>query len=124
MSNDGPWKLSKIDLRSPVIDDAWPVARLELVHRVRGRVTDIGKAPGAFDAAFIAAGNILGIEPRILSYNVASTYSERESALQIRVDVELQLGESTANGSCSGVDLLRCSMSAWLEAAEKLSSID
>lgn len=68
---------------------------------VRGRVTDIGKAPGAFDAAFIAAGHILGIEPRLLSYNVASTYSENESALRIRIDVELQLGESTANGSCS-----------------------
>ena len=91
---------------------------------VRGRVTDIGKAPGAFDAAFIAAGHILGIEPRLLSYNVASTYSENESALGIRIDVELQLGESTANGSFSGIDLLRCSMSAWLQAAGKLSPLN
>jgi hypothetical protein len=39
------------------------VARLELIHPERGRVTDIGNAPGAFDAAFNAAANILRITP-------------------------------------------------------------
>ncbi len=101
--------------------NAWPVARLELDHPVRGRVTDIGKAPGAFDAAFIAAGHILGIEPRLRRFNVVSTFAEEQVALSIRIDVELQLGDKTAMGTCSGVDLLRCSMSAWLEAAAKLS---
>ena len=119
--NQGSWTLSKVDLRSPVMDNVWPVARLELLHPVRGRVTDIGKAPGAFDAAFIAAGHILGIEPRLLAYNVVSTFSPEESALQIRIQVELQLGDKTATGSCSGVDLLRCSLMAWLEAAQALT---
>lgn len=72
MADDCSWTLSKIDLRSPVMANAWPVARLELIHPVRGRVTDIGKAPGAFDAAFIAAGHILGIDPRLLSCQSAS----------------------------------------------------
>lgn len=120
MSDEAGWSLSKIDLRSPVMANAWPVARLELAHPVRGRVTDIGKAPGAFDAAFIAAGHILGIAPRLLSYTVTSDYSEEESALSIRIAVELQLGEQRATGSCAGLDLLRCSMIAWLEAAQKL----
>jgi len=121
MSDEGPWTLSKIDLRSPVMPSAWPIARLELAHPVRGRVTDIGKAPGAFDAAFIAAGHIIGIEPRLLSYNVTSSFSPGETALLIKIDVELQLGETTATGSCEGLDLLRCSMTAWLEAAAKLT---
>jgi len=39
------WQVRRIDIRSPVLKGAWPVARLELEHPVRGRVTDIGKAP-------------------------------------------------------------------------------
>src|SRR3546814_13633238 len=35
------WSLRKIDIRSPVSAQAWPVARLELEHRERGRVTDL-----------------------------------------------------------------------------------
>src|SRR5947207_5877976 len=66
------WRLRRIDIRSPVMSGAWPVARLELEHPVRGRVTDIGSAPGAFDAAFVAASHILGVKPRLLSYNVRS----------------------------------------------------
>ncbi|MEO7786847.1 MAG: hypothetical protein ABIR77_03345 [Sphingomicrobium sp.] len=120
MSDTTGWTLSKIDLRSPVMDNADPVARLELYHPVRGRVTDIGKAPGAFDAAYIAAGHILGIAPRLLSYTVTSSYCETDSALSIRIEVELQLGEARATGGCGGLDLLRCSMMAWLEAAQKL----
>lgn len=115
------WSLSKIDLRSPVLAKAWPIARLELIHPVRGRVTDIGTAPGAFDAAFVAAGHIIGFAPRLLSYNVESTYSETESALQIQISVELEMDGQTRRSTCSGVDLLRCSLTAWLDAAAQLA---
>ena len=33
------WKLSKVDIRAPVSANAWPVARVELEHGERGRVT-------------------------------------------------------------------------------------
>jgi hypothetical protein len=56
----GQWTLSKIDIRAPVKPNAWPVARLSLVHPKRGPVTDIGTAPGAFDAAFNALARITG----------------------------------------------------------------
>jgi 2-isopropylmalate synthase len=102
-----------------VLKDAWPVARLELEHPVRGRVTDIGKAPGAFDAAFVAAGHIVGVSPQLLSYNVQSGPSVAGEALPIRIDVEIELDGRRYEGSSSGVDLVRCSVEAWLDAIAK-----
>ena len=113
------WQVRRIDIRSPVLKDAWPVARLELEHPVRGRVTDIGKAPGAFDAAFVAAGHIVGVSPQLLSYNVQSGTSVAGQALPIRIDVEIELDGRRFKGSSSGVDLVRCSVEAWLDAIAK-----
>jgi 2-isopropylmalate synthase len=113
------WQVRRIDIRSPVLKDAWPVARLELEHPVRGRVTDIGKAPGAFDAAFVAAGHIVGVSPQLLSYNVQSGTSVSGEALPIRIDVEIELEGRRYKGSSSGVDLVRCSVEAWLDAIAK-----
>jgi len=36
------WQVRRIDIRSPVLKDAWPVARLELEHPVRGRYLTVG----------------------------------------------------------------------------------
>ena len=113
------WQLRRIDIRSPVMKDAWPVARIELEHSVRGRVSDIGTAPGAFDAAFVAAGQIVGIHPHLLSYNVKSGPPGEEGALPITIDVQIDLGGKILAGSSSGVDLVRCSLDAWLDAIAK-----
>ena len=106
------WRLRRIDIRSPVASDDWPVARLELVHPSRGIVSDIAKAPGAFDAAFLAASQIIGISPRLLSYTVRSAVPVAEEALPIQVDVELELDGQRHHGTSIGVDLMRCSLSA------------
>lgn len=113
------WSIVRIDIRSPVRKDAWPVARIELEHPDRGRVTDIGKAPGAFDAAFVAASQILGVSPRLLSYNVRSGDPVVGAALPITIDVRIELDGKTFEGSSSGEDLVRCSVEAWLDAIAK-----
>ena len=115
------WHLRRIDIRSPVLKDAWPVARVELEHPARGRVTDIGTAPGAFDAAFEAASHIVGVRPHLLSYNVRSDPAPDEGALPITIAVEIELAGETYSGSSSGVDLVRCSLEAWLDAIAKSS---
>lgn len=111
------WRVGRVDLRSPVSEHAWPVARLELEHRTRGRVTDIGSAPGAFDAAFVAAGQILDISPTLVSFNVRSAERGLDGALSITVDIEVELDGSVHRGSSSGLDLVECSLTAWLDAA-------
>ena len=114
------WTVTKIDIRSPVMPSAWPVARLELSHPKRGRVTDIGTAPGAFDAAFVAAGQILSISPELLAYNVVSYDVDEEKALKIKVDIKLRLNGKEMVGTSTGVDLVRCSLDAWLDAASHM----
>ncbi|MEO6359276.1 MAG: 2-isopropylmalate synthase, partial [Sphingomicrobium sp.] len=59
------WKLGKVDIRAPVNPNAWPVARIELEHGERGRITDIASAPGALDAAFSAVSQIMGLPARV-----------------------------------------------------------
>ena len=113
------WRLRRIDIRSPVLKDAWPVARVELEHPDRGRVTDIGTAAGAFDAAFEAASHIVGVKPRLLRYNVRSDPARDGEALPITIDVEIDLAGEVLSGSSSGVDLVRCSLEAWLDAIAK-----
>lgn len=113
------WELRRIDIRSPVTKGASPVARLELEHPARGRVSDIGTAPGAFDAAFVAASHIVGVEPHLLSYNVSSGAPGKEHALPITIEVEIELDGARYAGRSSGVDLLRCSIEAWLDAIAK-----
>ena len=113
------WHLRRIDIRSPVMKDAWPVARIELEHTTRGRVSDIGTAPGAFDAAFVAAKQIIGVHPHLLSYNVRSGPPREEGALPITIDVEIEMEGKRFGGSSSGVDLVRCSLEAWLDAIAK-----
>jgi 2-isopropylmalate synthase len=113
------WRVRRIDIRSPVLKDAHPVARLELEHPVRGRVTDIGEAPGAFDAAFVAAGRIVGVSPLLLSYNVRSGAPVAGEALPIQIDVEIEVNGERHSGTSSGVDLVRCSVEAWLDAIAK-----
>lgn len=119
VANPAPnWRIVKIDLRSPV-GDAWPIARVELEHPERGRVTDIGSAPGAFDAAFTAAGHILGIAPRIIGYQARSTAPSDGGALGMQIDIELEIDGKVYRGASSGVDLVICSMTAWLNAANQ-----
>ena len=113
------WKLRRIDIRSPILKDAWPVARIELDHPDRGPVSDIGTAPGAFDAAFVAAGQIVGVKPHLLSYTVRSGPPGEEGALPIEVVVEIEREGQVYAGNSAGVDLMRCSLEAWLDAVAK-----
>lgn len=116
------WKVGRVDLRSSVAANAWPVARLELEHATRGRVTDIGSAPGAFDAAFVAASHILGIAPTLLSYNVRSGERGQDGALSIVCEIEIELDGQRYAGSNAGLDLVECSLHAWLDAAAKATA--
>lgn len=109
------WSLRRIDVRSPILPNKWPVARVELDHPERGRVTDIGTAPGAFDAAFRAVSQIIKVAPRLLAFNVRSI-SPTDEALSIMVEVMLELDGRHFVGKSVGLDLFRCALEAWLYA--------
>ena len=116
------WTLSRIDIRTTLSGKKWPVARVELDHPERGRVTDIGTAPGAFEAIFAAASHIVGLAPRLISFTVTSSASAEDKSLAIRIDVEVEMDGKVYQGTSFGLDLVRSSLIAWLDAVAKGSA--
>ena len=116
------WRLNKVDIRSPVSANAWPVARVELEHGERGRVTDIASAPGALDAAFAAVSQIMSLPAKVdhveMQYIAAETdpsSADGQGAnvlVEITVDIE---GEIFA-GRSRGRDILPCCVAAYIDA--------
>ena len=113
------WSLSRIEVRTSTSGKKWPVAHVELDHMTRGRMSDIATAPGAFEAVFKAASQIVGIKPELLSYNVCSSARQLNKSLMIRVEIELELDGNVYRGSSTGSDLICCALLGWLEAVRK-----
>src|SRR5688500_18791006 len=123
------WTLSKVDIRAPVSPTAWPVARVELEHGERGRVTDIASAPGALDAAFAAVSHVLGVAARVDSLDMQYIAADPDEAgedgqgasvlVEIAIDVE---GEVFA-GRARARDILPCCVSAYLDAVSNAEAV-
>lgn len=113
------WTVSRIEIRTSMSGKNWPVARVELTHPRRGRVCEIGTAPGAFDAIYQAASEIVGVAPRLQSFVVRPVAPVENQSLSICVEVELEIDGCVYRGTSFGVDLVRCSLIAWLQAASR-----
>ncbi|WP_324750576.1 2-isopropylmalate synthase [Sphingomonas sp. LY54] len=123
------WSLGKVDIRAPVSANAWPVARVELQHGERGRVTDIASASGGLDAAFTAVGQIMGVPGRVdtleMQYIAADPDEPAEDGqganvlVEIAIDVE---GEIFA-GRARARDILPCCVSAYIDAASNAEAV-
>ena len=111
------WALNRIEIRSPITNATRPLARVELIHPARGRVSDIASAPSACDAAFAAAGQILGVSPRLLGLSVESHDQADGKVLALQVEIELEVKGLIYRGRSTGTDLIECAMAAWLDAA-------
>ncbi len=123
------WKLSKVDIRSPVGSTSWPVARVELEHGERGRVTDVASAPGALDGAFIAVGQVMGLVARVDSLDMQYIAADPDEPaadgqgasvlVEMTVDVE---GEIFA-GRARARDILPCCVSAYIDAVSNALAV-
>jgi 2-isopropylmalate synthase len=123
------WALAKVEIRAPLTVTAWPMARVELEHGERGRVTDIASAPGALDAAFMAVGQIMGVAARVegldmqyLAADPGETAADGQAAnvlveMQISVDGEIFAGRARAR------DILPCCVSAFIDAASNADAV-
>jgi 2-isopropylmalate synthase len=116
------WKLNKVDIRSPVSANAWPVARVEIEHGERGRITDIASAPGALDAAFAAVSQIMSLPATVdhveMQYIAAESdatpadYQGANVLVEITVNIEGQIFAGRARSR----DILPCCVSAYMDA--------
>jgi 2-isopropylmalate synthase len=123
------WSLAKVEIRAPLTTNAWPMARVELEHGERGRVTDIANAPGGLDAAFMAVGQIMGIQARVegldMQYLATDPDDVAPDGQGANVLVEMQIsveGEIFA-GRARERDILPCCVSAFIDAASNAEAV-
>ena len=123
------WSLRKIDIRSPVSDKAWPVARVELEHGERGRVTDIAAAPGALDAAFAAVSQIMGVPASVdkLELQYIAADSDEGTAdgqgANVLIEITLEVSGEFFSGRARARDILPCCLAAYIDAASNAEAV-
>ncbi|QIK78322.1 2-isopropylmalate synthase [Sphingomonas piscis] len=123
------WSLGKVDIRAPVNPTAYPVARVELEHGERGRITDLASAPGALDAAFTAVSQIMGIPARVdmldMQYVAAdpNDESEGEQGAAVLVEMAIEVDGELYTGRARARDILPCCVSAYIDAASNAEAV-
>jgi 2-isopropylmalate synthase len=123
------WTLNKVDIRAPVSASAWPVARVELSHGERGRVTDIASAPGALDGAFAAVSQMMGVAARVDSLEmqyIAADPDERAEDGQgasVLVEMTIEVDDEIFAGRARARDILPCCVSAYIDAASNAQAV-
>jgi 2-isopropylmalate synthase len=124
-----PWSLSKLDIRAPVSPTAWPVARVELDHGERGRVTDIATAPGALDAAFAAVSQIMAVPARVdtleMQYIAADPAepSDDGQGASVLVEIAIEVEGEIFAGRARERDILPCCVSAYIDAVSNAEAV-
>ncbi|HEY5712335.1 MAG TPA: 2-isopropylmalate synthase [Allosphingosinicella sp.] len=123
------WSLSRVEIRAPLTVDAMPLARVELEHGTRGRVTDLASAPGALDAAFSAVSRIMGVPARVegleMQYLAADPDEPAEDGQGANVLVEMHVsveGEIFA-GRARERDILPCCVAAYIDAVSNAEAV-
>lgn len=123
------WKLSKVDIRSPVSANAWPVARVELEHGERGRVTDIASAPGALDGAFAAVSQMMGIAARVDSLEMQYIAADPQEpaadgqGASVLVEMTIEVEGEVFAGRARARDILPCCVSAYIDATSNAQAV-
>jgi 2-isopropylmalate synthase len=123
------WKLSKVDIRAPVSANSWPVARVELEHGERGRVTDIASAPGALDGAFSAVSQMMGLPARVDSIEMQYIAADPDEpaadgqGASVLVDMTIEVEGEVFAGRARARDILPCCVSAYIDAASNALAV-
>jgi 2-isopropylmalate synthase len=113
-----PWRLGRVEIRPKISHREEVVARVELVHAERGRVTEIAGGEGGVEAGFAAIGRILGIAARLerLSVNAVPSDASEGSCCRTSACVTVRRGGYSASGSAVSPDMLSACLCAYLQA--------
>lgn len=118
----GPWTLSRLEIRTPLAPNAWPVARVDLEHAGRGRLTDIAVASGGIESMFKAIRQMIGLAAVVtkleIDYRAPFPPQPGEDQLpaEVLVDITVLVDGETFRGAGRSADLLRSCASAYLRA--------
>lgn len=123
------WKLNKVDIRAPVAAKGHPVARVELEHGERGRVTDIASAPGALDAAFSAVSQMIRVPARVHALDMQYIAADPgqtcpdEQCANVLVEIQIEVEGEIFSGRARARDILPCCVSAYIDAASNAEAV-
>ena len=123
------WKLSKVDIRAPVSANSWPVARVELEHGERGRVTDIASAPGALDGAFAAVSQMMGVPARVDSIDMQYLAADPDEpapdgqGASVLVEMTIEVDGEIFAGRARARDILPSHVSAYIDAVSNAQAV-
>ena len=124
-----PWTLGKVEIRAPVSANAETVARVELEHGERGRVTDIASAPGGMDAAFLAVSHIIGLPARVHQLDMQYVAADADDpapggqATNVLVEISLEVGNEVFAGRARDRDILPCCVAAYIDALSNAEAV-
>ncbi len=116
------WRLSRLEIRSPVAPTADPVARVELEHRTRGRVSDLAAAPGALDAAYTAISHIMEIPARVADIDMQYVAADPEDpapdgqGADVLVELNAEVDGEIYAGRARARDIIPACVGAYVDA--------
>lgn len=117
-----PWSLSRLEIRTPLAAGGNPFARVELLHRERGRITDLGRGDGPVDSTFRAIRQIIGIEATVRSLKVDYRARAQDDRASVATSLTLRVAGEDYAGQGVSHDLLTSCISAYLDAAASASA--
>ncbi|MEO1038569.1 MAG: 2-isopropylmalate synthase [Pseudomonadota bacterium] len=123
------WDLSRFEIRAPLASGSEPVARVELEHSTRGRVTDIATAPGALDAAFRAVSHIMDLPAYVEAIDmqyIAADPAEAEGGEQgaeVLVEMTIGVGGESFAGRLRDRDIIPACVGAYIDALNNAKAV-
>lgn len=117
VDREDPWTLVRMDIRSTATPDRWPVARVELRHATRGRLTDIASCEGHLDGVFKAIAGILGLEGEVHSLDI--DYSAADIGRSVHAAILVEVAGRSYRGEGGSGDVLRSCAMAYLQALSR-----
>lgn len=112
-----PWRVSRLDVRSPLSRDGGYVARVELTHEERGRVSDTARGTDVLGAAIAAVQHLLGSNATVLSLRSGQrSYSADAACPSVHAAIVIDCEGRKRSASASGDDLVHACLAAFVEA--------
>lgn len=111
-----PWRVARVDIRSRITPGDDVVARVELIHDKRGRVTDLAIGPGGVEAAMRAIGQVIGLAAFLEQIEVTGRSDVTDIPWQVCACVTVRVGSVSVPGTYVGTDALHACCSAYLNA--------
>lgn len=116
------WRLNRMEIRSLASANAHPVARVELEHRTRGRMSDLASAPGAMDAAYTAISQMMEAPARVEDIDMQYVAAEPDAsgaadqAADVLVELKAEVFGEIFTGRARARDIIPACASAYVDA--------